>query len=111
MQINRLFKALGDDTRLAIISLLKQQGQMCVCDIYGCLDLSQPKVSRHLAYLREIGLVQDSRRGTWVYYRLHESLPGWAGNIITQAAAAVAETPVFNQYIQRLGSDDCCQDG
>jgi len=66
---SRLFKALGDETRLRIVALLSH-GELCVCHLEEALSLSQPKVSRHLATLRAAGVVEDRRDGTWVYYRL-----------------------------------------
>jgi ArsR family transcriptional regulator len=67
--LETLFKALGDRTRLRILGLL-QAGEICVCDIHGSLDLPQPTVSRHLAYLRNAGLVVGRKEGLWVHYRL-----------------------------------------
>ena len=66
-----LFKALADRTRLRILGLLAA-GEICVCEIYETLRIPQPKASRHLAYLRSAGLVQTRRKGLWVYYRLAE---------------------------------------
>jgi ArsR family transcriptional regulator, arsenate/arsenite/antimonite-responsive transcriptional repressor len=66
---SRLFKALGDETRLRIVALLAH-GELCVCHIEEALRISQPKVSRHLAILRAAGVVDHRRDGTWVYYRL-----------------------------------------
>jgi ArsR family transcriptional regulator len=66
---SRLFKALGEETRLRIVALLSH-GELCVCHLEAALKLSQPKVSRHLATLRAAGVVEDRRDGTWVYYRL-----------------------------------------
>lgn len=71
-------KALADNTRARIALLLASQGELCVCDLTQALDLSQPKISRHLALLRESGLLQDERRGQWIYYQLHPDLPDWA---------------------------------
>jgi len=65
----QLFKALSDETRLRILSLLTA-GELCVCDLMAVLDLPQSTVSRHLAYLRNAGLVEDRRQGVWMYYRL-----------------------------------------
>ena len=67
--LESLFKALADDTRLRILSLL-QAGEICVCDIHGSLGVPQPTVSRHLAYLRKAGLVHGRKDGLWVHYRL-----------------------------------------
>jgi ArsR family transcriptional regulator, arsenate/arsenite/antimonite-responsive transcriptional repressor len=66
---SRLFKALGDETRLRIVALLSH-GELCVCHVEEALRVSQPKVSRHLAILRAAGVVDYRREGTWVYYRL-----------------------------------------
>lgn len=67
----RLFKALADETRLRILALLTR-GELCVCDLMAILDLPQSTVSRHLAYLRNAGLVSDRRQGVWMYYQLPE---------------------------------------
>src|SRR3954451_9179418 len=64
-----LFKALGDATRLRILGLLLT-GEVCVCDIHETLKIPQPKASRHLAYLRRSGLVETRRQGLWIHYRL-----------------------------------------
>lgn len=63
------FKALADETRLRILALLTD-GELCVCDLMAILDLPQSTVSRHLAYLRNAGWVEDRRQGIWMYYRL-----------------------------------------
>lgn len=64
-----LFQALGDETRLRILGLLLA-GEVCVCDIHESLKIPQPKASRHLAYLRRVGLVDTRREGLWIHYRL-----------------------------------------
>lgn len=68
----RAFKALGDPVRLRLLSLVASHpgGEACVCDISGSFDLSQPTISHHLKVLREAGLLDCERRGTWVYYRV-----------------------------------------
>lgn len=72
------FKCLSDPTRLSIVQLLLQHGDICVCELTDYLQLSQPKISRHLALLRAHGVLMDQRKGQWVYYRLHPELPDWA---------------------------------
>ena len=67
----RLFRALGDDTRLRIIALLSH-GELCVCHIEAALDLNQSTASRHLGILKAAGVVDSRREGTWVYYALTE---------------------------------------
>ena len=69
VQLETVFKALADRTRLRILGLLSA-GEICVCDIHGSLGLPQPTVSRHLAYLRRTGLVAGRKAGLWVHYSL-----------------------------------------
>lgn len=64
------FKALADPSRVAILSMLSAEEECCVCVFTDALDLSQPTVSHHLRILREAGLVEARRRGTWAFYRL-----------------------------------------
>jgi len=64
------FKALADPTRVAIINSLSVADEVCVCNLTATFDLSQPTISHHLKVLRDAGLVESSRRGTWAYYRL-----------------------------------------
>ena len=68
----RVFRALGDPVRLRLVSLIgaHQGGEACVCDLNAAFSLTQPTISHHLKVLREAGLIDSERRGTWVYYRL-----------------------------------------
>jgi ArsR family transcriptional regulator len=70
--LEQLFKALADETRLRILGLLLA-GEVCVCDIHESLRIPQPKASRHLAYLRRAGLVETRRDGLWVFYRMADT--------------------------------------
>ncbi|MBW5813862.1 As(III)-sensing metalloregulatory transcriptional repressor ArsR [Yersinia kristensenii] len=81
----QLFKNLSDETRLGIVLLLKEMGELCVCDLCSALEQSQPKISRHLAMLRESGLLLDRKQGKWVHYRLSPHIPSWAAQVIEQA--------------------------
>ena len=67
--VDRMFRAFSDRTRLRILHLL-QAGELCVCDLVKVIDVPQPKVSRHLAYLRKAGLVLARKQGLWSYYKL-----------------------------------------
>jgi ArsR family transcriptional regulator len=62
------------------------KGELCVCDLTGAFQLSQPKVSRHLAELRKCGIVVDERRGKWVYYKLNSKMPEWALQVLESTA-------------------------
>ena len=66
----QLFKALADETRLAIVRQLQERDEMCACDLVACCRVAQPTVSHHLKVLREAGVVHADRRGQWIYYRL-----------------------------------------
>ncbi|MFJ7075155.1 ArsR/SmtB family transcription factor [Streptomyces sp. NPDC098781] len=69
-ELAKLFKAMGDPVRLRLLSLIASQagGEVCVCDLTPAFDLSQPTISHHLKLLRQAGLIDCERRGTWVYY-------------------------------------------
>lgn len=67
-QIAPMFKALGDPVRLRLMSLIASSAESCVCDLTETFELSGPTISHHLKVLREAGLVESQRRGTWVYY-------------------------------------------
>jgi ArsR family transcriptional regulator len=70
--ITQTFKALSDETRLRILSLMKE-GEICVCDIAESLGMSQPNISFHLSMLREAGLIKDRKNGRWIHYSLDDS--------------------------------------
>jgi len=65
-----MFKALADETRLRILGLLLSEGELCVCNIMAALQIPQSTASRHMAYLRNSGWVDDRRMGLWVYYKV-----------------------------------------
>ncbi|MGW1537367.1 ArsR/SmtB family transcription factor [Streptomyces aureus] len=69
-ELAKLFKALGDPVRLRLMSMIASRagGEVCVCDLTPAFDLSQPTISHHLKLLRQAGLIDCERRGTWVYY-------------------------------------------
>lgn len=77
-----LCKTLADPTRARIALLVARETELCVCELTCALEVSQPKISRHLALLRESGLLADRRKGQWVYYRLHPELPGWVNKML-----------------------------
>lgn len=91
----QLFQALSDVTRLRSLVLLAREGELCVCELTHALDVIQPKVSRHLALLREANIVVDHRQGQWVYYRLHADLPAWAQTVINAAVEGAENQQPF----------------
>jgi ArsR family transcriptional regulator len=66
----QLLQALGHPTRLAILRELTSGDQVCACDFTSCCDVSQPTVSHHLRILKEAGVIESERRGTWIFYRI-----------------------------------------
>jgi len=84
------YKCLAETTRLQCLLLIEQFGELCVCELTTATDLSQPKVSRHLAQLRECGLLQGNKRGQWVFYRLAPNLPSWAKKVLAESLAGNA---------------------
>ena len=100
----QVFKCLSDETRLMLVLLIAQEQELCVCEMTHALQESQPKVSRHLAQLRQCGLLSDQREGQWVYYRLAPRLPAWIHEIIhagTQGSAV--KLAVLTQRLTRMG--------
>jgi len=99
-----LLPLLADPTRLRCVALLAAEGELCVCELTEALGVAQPKVSRHLALLRDGGVVADGRDGRWIHYRLHPTLPTWARRIIDEAATASASEPPFVDDRARLAA-------
>ncbi len=95
-ELENLFKALADKTRLRILGLLGNN-EVCVCHIHDSLGLPQPTVSRHLAYLRRSGLVAARRDGVWMHYQVSPSLSPVARGVVAAAVDALQQTPVTSQ--------------
>ncbi len=92
-----IFKAMADELRLAALLLIKGQEKLCVCELTEAFEVSQPKVSRHLASLRDAGLLETERRGQWVYYYLNPGLPDWVLRVLDETAhsnATLVEQPL-----------------
>jgi ArsR family transcriptional regulator len=102
---NLLFEACADETRRRILVLLLTRGELCVCDLFSVLGVPQPKVSRHLAVLREAGVLVSRKRGTWVHYRLNPEMPLWAGQVLSGLADGVAQVEPYCSDTGRLQSD------
>jgi ArsR family transcriptional regulator len=104
--IEFLFKALADRTRLRLISLIGDS-EVCVCFFVAILKVSQPKISRHLAYLRRAGIVAARREGKWMHYRLAEPPDEHAARIFREVRASLAEHPEFQRDREKL-TQVCC---
>src|SRR5437899_8283683 len=104
--IETLFKALADRTRLRLISLIGDS-EVCVCFLVEILKTSQPKISRHLAYMRRAGIVAARREGKWMHYRLTEPPDEHAARIFREVRAALAEHPELQADRAKL-MRGCC---
>src|SRR5437667_7903362 len=106
LELETLFQAMADRTRLRLLNLM-QGGEVCVCYFVELLDEPQPKISRHLAYLRRAGLVSARRDGKWMRYRM--TMPGDAaqGRVLACALQAVSEDRQMQRDRERL-ERACC---
>jgi ArsR family transcriptional regulator, arsenate/arsenite/antimonite-responsive transcriptional repressor len=98
-----LCRCLGDETRLQLVLMLRAQQERCVCELVEALALPQPTVSRHLAKLRDCGLLLDRRDSQWIYYRLSDRLPEWVVEVIDALMV-----PGHRCYSQAMRRAACC---
>jgi ArsR family transcriptional regulator len=101
-----LFKALADRTRLRLINLMGEH-EICVCFLVEVLKMSQPKISRHLAYLRRAGVVATRRDGKWMHYRIIEPEDSHAARIFREVRAWLSNHPAMQGDRTRLAKI-CC---
>ena len=110
-RINGMFRAFSDPTRVRILHLLLD-GEKCVGDIAGVLRMPQPKVSRHLAYLRKAGLVESQRDGLWIHYSLTGARSGFHKKLVACLESCFDEVPEIRAdqaRVRRLTkSGGCC---
>lgn len=104
-----VFRAFADPTRLRILNLLIE-GEVCVCDLCSVLDAIQPKVSRHLAYLRRAGLVDVRQEGKWKHYRIKRDARGVERTLINCLKSSLRDIDVVQEDLDRLrsGQGACC---
>jgi ArsR family transcriptional regulator len=104
--MERFFQALGDNTRLRLLNLMGDQ-EICVCYFVEILAQGQPKISRHLAYLRSAGIVQARREGKWMHYRIVMPPNAGAAQVLRQTLAWLGEDSAMQADRARL-SKACC---
>ena len=104
--MEQFFQALGDNTRLRLLNLVREQ-EVCVCYFVEILDAPQPKISRHLAYLRKAGIVSARREGKWMHYRIVMPPHGGATQILRQTLASLKEEKSMQADLARL-TKACC---
>ena len=96
------FRLLGDETRMRALALMADEGELCVCELVAALDLSQPKISRHLAALRAGGLIDARRDAQWIFHRINPALSGWQKQALEAALTGIAAEPILKQDKTRL---------
>lgn len=99
-------RALADPTRLRILMLLVNEDELCVCQLTDALQMVQPKISRHLAVLREKEILLDRRSGLWIYYRLHPELPTWCYKTLVSLSSGCLNTEPYVNDMRRLKDSD-----
>jgi len=104
--LNRLFRALADPTRLRLLNLMSEQ-EICVCYFTEVIAAPQPKISRHLAYLRRAGIVAARREGKWMHYRLTVPGDSYAASILKRTMDALKSDLRMQRDRERLNRA-CC---
>lgn len=102
-------RVLSDPTRLRILMLLLQEEELCVCHLTNILQMVQPKVSRHLAVLRENDMLQDRRDGLWIHYRLHPNLPIWCYKTLMSLSEGCSNAEPYINDQKRLAEVLVCK--
>ncbi len=104
MKQTTLFHILSDETRLRALALMHNAGEVCVCELVHALQLSQPKISRHMAAMRDAGLVLPRRDAQWVFYAPNPDLPDWQIQVLQSAMKGVKDEPAIADDLSRLKS-------
>jgi ArsR family transcriptional regulator, arsenate/arsenite/antimonite-responsive transcriptional repressor len=101
-RVDVMFRAFSDRTRLRILNLLKA-GELCVCDLVRVIGVPQPKISRHLAYLRKAGLVTSRREGLWMYYQRAPAVNPFHRKLMECLACCYTDVPELARDVKELG--------
>jgi len=101
-QLAQFLKLFSDETRLRCIYLIYTNKSLCVCELTHALDLSQPKISRHLTSLRNLGVINDKRIGHWVYYSINDKLDKQQSEILTAIIDNVKSSQLSEVDVKRL---------
>jgi ArsR family transcriptional regulator len=100
----RFYSVLSHPMRLRILVLLKQEKELCVCELTQALGLSQPVISRHLAQLKQAEILLDRRQGVWVFYSINTALPEWTRKLIKVTTKGIASSEPYQQDLLNLTS-------
>ena len=100
----RTYKALADETRLRLLLLLLDNGELCICDLMNALDLPQSTVSRHVAYMKNAGWLNDRRGGVWMYYSIKPGLSSFMTTLATLTRDHLSSADPVSADRQRLAA-------
>ncbi|MDI6794318.1 MAG: metalloregulator ArsR/SmtB family transcription factor [bacterium] len=99
--LTNLFKALADETRLRIINLLLER-ELCVCELVDILEMSQPRISRHLNILLQTGLLHNRREGKWMHYSIEKELPDYYETFLDGVRTRLSQTEVGRIDLEKI---------
>jgi ArsR family transcriptional regulator len=102
MSPETFFRILSDQTRLRSLMLIQAEKEVCVCELTFALEESQPKISRHLALMRDAGIVTPRREGTWIHYRINPEMPSWVRTSLEQLYQQLGQIKPFPDDWNRL---------
>ncbi len=102
MKQTETFQMLSDATRLRVLALMRDRGELCVCELVYALEISQPKISRHLAALRDAGLLTARRDAQWMFYNENLEAADWQRDAMRVAVTAVRDEPLVIHDSKRL---------
>ncbi len=102
MKQTETFRLLGDETRLRTLALIAREGELCVCELVAALGLSQPKISRHLAVLRDARLLVPRRDAQWIFHGINPVLADWQKHAIEAALEGIRSESTLKQDAARL---------
>ncbi|MGI9277014.1 MAG: metalloregulator ArsR/SmtB family transcription factor [Endozoicomonas sp.] len=108
---HEFFKMMADETRLRCLLLISRNERLCVLELVNALEESQPKISRHLAQMRTMGVLKTARQGQWVFYSVSEELPGWMKKVINGLRDSNCLREQYQTDIKRLSAmadRPCC---
>lgn len=96
------FQILSDETRLRALRLIAEHGELCVCELVHALEISQPKISRHMATMRDAEIVQPRRHAQWVFYGINPELENWQKRALSAAGDSISDEPAAMNDSRRL---------
>ncbi len=102
LQADDVYSVLSHPMRLRALILIKQVDELCVCELTHSLNLAQPVISRHLAQLKEAGLLCSRRQGLWIYYRINPDIPEWVSQLIQVTFDGIASLSPYQGDLTAL---------